>query len=120
MGGGGRGIRIVLTAEELEPMFTQASNEALNAFGDGRCFVEKYVDNPRHIEVQCLGDGTGNVVHLWDRDCSVRNFAMSETNQSCPQDSSCFSCFLSFRSKDATKRWSRRPLLWACQEIREN
>mmetsp|Transcript_23313 Transcript_23313/g.57371 ORF Transcript_23313/g.57371 Transcript_23313/m.57371 type:complete len:1241 (-) Transcript_23313:878-4600(-) len=72
MGGGGRGIRVVLTQEELEPMFTQASNEALNAFGDGRCFVEKYVENPRHIEVQCLGDGTGNVVHLWDRDCSVQ------------------------------------------------
>jgi pyruvate carboxylase len=53
-------------------MFTQASNEALKAFGDGRCFVEKYVECPRHIEVQCLGDGTGNVIHLWDRDCSVQ------------------------------------------------
>lgn len=72
MGGGGRGIRVVLTEEELEPMFTQASNEALNAFGDGRCFVEKYITSPRHIEVQCLGDGTGQVVHLWDRDCSVQ------------------------------------------------
>jgi len=72
MGGGGRGIRIVPTEKDLEPMFTQASNEATTAFGDGRCFVEKYVENPRHIEVQCLGDGTGNVVHLWDRDCSVQ------------------------------------------------
>eukprot|EP00934_Nitzschia_sp_Nitz4_P003661 Nitzschia sp. Nitz4//scaffold86_size83305//61772//65710//NITZ4_005269-RA/size83305-augustus-gene-0.59-mRNA-1//1//CDS//3329559271//3651//frame0 len=72
MGGGGRGIRVVPTEKDLEPMFTQASNEALNAFGDGRCFVEKYVESPRHIEVQCLGDGTGNVVHLWDRDCSVQ------------------------------------------------
>jgi pyruvate carboxylase len=72
MGGGGRGIRIVPTEKDLEAMFTQASNEALTAFGDGRCFVEKYVENPRHIEVQCLGDGTGNVVHLWDRDCSVQ------------------------------------------------
>jgi pyruvate carboxylase len=72
MGGGGRGIRIVPTANELEAMFAQASNEALNAFGDGRCFVEKYVEQPRHVEVQCLGDGTGNVVHLWDRDCSVQ------------------------------------------------
>lgn len=72
MGGGGRGIRIVPTAESLVEMFQQASNEALNAFGDGRCFVEKYVDKPRHVEVQCLGDGTGNVVHLWDRDCSVQ------------------------------------------------
>jgi pyruvate carboxylase len=72
MGGGGRGIRVVPTEADLEPMFTQASNEALNAFGDGRCFVEKYVERPRHIEVQCLGDGTGDVVHLWDRDCSVQ------------------------------------------------
>lgn len=72
MGGGGRGIRIVPAADTLEAMFEQASNEALNAFGDGRCFVEKYVEQPRHIEVQCLGDGTGNVVHLWDRDCSVQ------------------------------------------------
>lgn len=72
MGGGGRGIRVVPTADDLEPMFIQASNEALNAFGDGRCFVEKYVEEPRHVEVQCLGDGTGNVIHLWDRDCSVQ------------------------------------------------
>ena len=53
-------------------MFAQASNEALNAFGDGSAFVEKYVQQPRHIEVQCLGDGTGNVIHLYDRDCSVQ------------------------------------------------
>ena len=72
MGGGGRGIRVVPTKADLEPMFTQASNEALTAFGDGRCFVEKFVEEPRHIEVQCLGDGTGNVTHLWDRDCSVQ------------------------------------------------
>jgi pyruvate carboxylase len=72
MGGGGRGIRVVMTEQDLEPMFTQASNEALNAFGDGRCFIEKYVQSPRHIEVQCLGDGTGQVIHLWDRDCSVQ------------------------------------------------
>jgi pyruvate carboxylase len=72
MGGGGRGIRIVPTQESLQDMFQQASNEAQNAFGDGRCFVEKYVEQPRHIEVQCLGDGTGNVIHLWDRDCSVQ------------------------------------------------
>mmetsp|Transcript_20320 Transcript_20320/g.43985 ORF Transcript_20320/g.43985 Transcript_20320/m.43985 type:complete len:1262 (-) Transcript_20320:124-3909(-) len=72
MGGGGRGIRIVPTEADLPSMFAQASNEAATAFGDGRCFVEKYVEKPRHIEVQCLGDGTGNVVHLWDRDCSVQ------------------------------------------------
>jgi len=72
MGGGGRGIRVVESADKLEEMFQTASNEALTAFGDGRCFVEKLVETPRHIEVQCLGDGTGNVVHLFDRDCSVQ------------------------------------------------
>ncbi len=72
MGGGGRGIRVVPSEEDLEGQFIVASNEAKNAFGDGRCFIEKYVDKPRHIEVQCLGDGTGNVVHIWDRDCSVQ------------------------------------------------
>ena len=72
MGGGGRGIRVVPSEDDLEGQFILASNEAKNAFGDGRCFVEKYVDKPRHIEVQCLGDGTGDVIHIWDRDCSVQ------------------------------------------------
>lgn len=72
MGGGGRWIRIVPIANDLNEMFRLASNEALNAFGDGRCFVEKYVEKPRHIEVQCLGDGTDNVIHLYDRDCLVQ------------------------------------------------
>lgn len=72
MGGGGRGIRVVPSESDLEGQFILASNEAKNAFGDGRCFVEKYVERPRHIEVQCLGDGKGNVVHIWDRDCSVQ------------------------------------------------
>jgi len=72
MGGGGRGIRVVKTAGELDLLFNQASNEALSAFGDGRCFIERFVEEPRHIEVQVIGDGTGNVVHLYDRDCSVQ------------------------------------------------
>jgi len=72
MGGGGRGMRVVENAEGLEPLFNLASNEAASAFGDGRCFIERYVNEPRHIEVQALGDGTGNVVHLYDRDCSVQ------------------------------------------------
>jgi pyruvate carboxylase len=72
MGGGGRGMRVVNSAAELEDNFNMASSEALTAFGDGRCFIERYVDRPRHIEVQGLGDGTGAVVHLFDRDCSVQ------------------------------------------------
>jgi pyruvate carboxylase len=72
MGGGGRGIRIVPTKEHLPSAFQEAFNEAQTAFGNGTCFVEKYVEQPRHVEVQCLGDGSGAVVHLWDRDCSVQ------------------------------------------------
>ena len=57
---------------ELEEAFLRASNEALSAFGDGRMFIEKYVEDPRHIEVQILADSHGNVVHLYERDCSVQ------------------------------------------------
>eukprot|EP00953_Heterococcus_sp_UTEX-ZZ885_P031634 16585-Heterococcus_DN1.PRE.1 len=72
MGGGGRGMRVVQNAGELEEGYNRASSEALAAFGDGSIFIERYVYKPRHIEVQILGDGTGNVVHLYDRDCSVQ------------------------------------------------
>jgi pyruvate carboxylase len=72
MGGGGKGMRVVNKAEELEDNFTRASSEALAAFGDGTVFLERYVYKPRHIEVQILGDGKGNVVHLYHRDCSVQ------------------------------------------------
>ena len=71
-GGGGRGMRVVRDAGELEENFKRASSEALSAFGNGDVFIEHYVDQPRHIEVQILGDGRGNVVHLHDRDCSVQ------------------------------------------------
>mmetsp|Transcript_5521 Transcript_5521/g.7772 ORF Transcript_5521/g.7772 Transcript_5521/m.7772 type:complete len:1187 (+) Transcript_5521:80-3640(+) len=71
-GGGGRGMRVVNSSEELEENFNRATSEALAAFGDGSIFIERYVYKPRHIEVQILGDGTGKVVHLYDRDCSVQ------------------------------------------------
>ena len=56
----------------MEDSFDRASNEAKAAFGDGRMFIEKYVESPRHIEVQILADNHGNVVHLYERDCSVQ------------------------------------------------
>lgn len=71
-GGGGRGMRVVASADELAAAFDRCRGEAAAAFGDGSLFVERLVERPRHIEVQILGDGAGNVVHLFDRDCSVQ------------------------------------------------
>lgn len=71
-GGGGKGMRIVHNESEIENAFTMATNEALNAFGNGEVYIEKFVENPRHIEIQVLGDQYGNVVHLGERDCSVQ------------------------------------------------
>ena len=72
MGGGGKGMRVVRNMEDLVPFFESASSEALASFGDGSVFIERFVDRPRHIEVQIIGDGKGGVVHLWERDCSVQ------------------------------------------------
>ena len=71
-GGGGRGMRIVQNAEELLPQFRSARSEAAKAFGIDDIFIEKYLENPKHIEVQILGDKYGNIVHLFERDCSIQ------------------------------------------------
>ena len=71
-GGGGRGMRVVRSQEELERAFESAYREAEAFFGKGDLFVEKYLDNPKHIEVQVLGDKYGNIVHLGERDCSIQ------------------------------------------------
>lgn len=71
-GGGGRGMRVVKNQSELEQAFEPARNEALNAFGNGTLFLEKFIDDPKHLEVQILGDNYGNIVHLYERDCSVQ------------------------------------------------
>lgn len=71
-GGGGRGMRIVNAMEDLEKEFNEAKNESKKAFGDDKIFIEKYLRAPKHIEVQILGDNYGNVVHHFDRDCSVQ------------------------------------------------
>jgi pyruvate carboxylase len=71
-GGGGRGMRVVQTADELIPRLEEATREAGAAFGRGEVFVERYIARAKHIEVQILGDTHGNLVHLWERDCSVQ------------------------------------------------
>ena len=71
-GGGGRGMRIVRTAEELPALFKAAQSEAAAAFGNGDLYMEKYVERPRHIEFQVLGDTYGNVVSLGERECSIQ------------------------------------------------
>ena len=71
-GGGGRGIRLVRTPRELEEAMDAASQEALSFFGDASIYIEKFIENPRHIEVQILADQFGNVVHLGERDCSLQ------------------------------------------------
>ncbi|MBK0378974.1 acetyl-CoA carboxylase biotin carboxylase subunit [Mucilaginibacter segetis] len=71
-GGGGKGMRIVDTAADFEEQMNLAVSEATSAFGDGSVFIERYVSSPRHIEIQVLGDTHGNIVHLFERDCSVQ------------------------------------------------
>ena len=71
-GGGGRGMRIVNCAEDMPNAYREACNESKKAFGDDQIFVEKYLRGPKHIEVQVVADNYGNVVHLYDRDCSVQ------------------------------------------------
>ncbi|MGI9256737.1 MAG: acetyl-CoA carboxylase biotin carboxylase subunit, partial [Salinispira sp.] len=71
-GGGGKGMRIVRAAEEFEDTLKLASSEALAAFNDGTVYLEKYLENPRHVEIQIVGDSHGNVVHLGERDCSCQ------------------------------------------------
>ena len=71
-GGGGRGLKVARTREEIPELFESATREAVAAFGRGECFVEKYLDKPRHVETQCLADAEGNVVVVSTRDCSLQ------------------------------------------------
>ncbi|MDQ4007003.1 MAG: ATP-grasp domain-containing protein [Actinomycetota bacterium] len=71
-GGGGRGLKVARNEDEVEEMYESAVREAVSAFGRGECFVERYLDNPRHVETQCLADQHGNVVVVSTRDCSLQ------------------------------------------------
>jgi propionyl-CoA carboxylase alpha chain len=71
-GGGGKGMRIAYTAKEAEEGFSVARSEAKSSFGDDRVFIEKFIQNPRHIEIQVLGDKHGNVIYLGERECSIQ------------------------------------------------
>ena len=71
-GGGGRGLKVARTREEIPELFESATREAIAAFGRGECFVEKYLDQPRHVETQCLADSFGKVVVISTRDCSLQ------------------------------------------------
>ena len=71
-GGGGRGMRMVSNYSELEDAYNRAKSEAMKAFGSDEIYLEKYLQNPKHIEVQIIGDTQGNIVHLYERDCSIQ------------------------------------------------
>jgi len=71
-GGGGKGMRIAYNRDEVEDGFSSARNEAVSSFGDDRVFIEKFIVNPRHIEIQVMGDKHGNVVYLGERECSIQ------------------------------------------------
>jgi len=71
-GGGGKGMKKVYSKEELKPAFESAQREAMKAFGDDTIYIEKLIENPRHIEVQILGDKFGNYIHLFERECSIQ------------------------------------------------
>lgn len=72
LGGGGRGMRIVRQDLEMKELFENAKAEAVSSFGDGSLYIEKFIENPRHIEIQLLGDNYGNVIYLGERDCTVQ------------------------------------------------
>ena len=71
-GGGGKGMRIAWNADEVRDGYDRSKSEAASSFGDDRVFVEKFIENPRHIEIQVLGDKHGNAIYLGERECSIQ------------------------------------------------
>lgn len=105
-GGGGRGMRIAQTEEAIEGAFNAATAEAASAFGDGRLYLEKLILNPRHIEVQILGDNYRNIIHLGERDCS-----MQRRNQKMIEESPAYSL------TDETREQIRKTALMAAKAV---
>ena len=98
-GGGGKGMRVAFDAAELREGFRLAGSEARSSFGDDRLFLEKFIEEPRHIEIQVLADAHGNVIHLGERECSIQR-----RNQKVIEEAP--SPFLD--ADDARERWARR------------
>lgn len=84
-GGGGKGMRLVSKAEEFETLYDTARSEAKLSFNDDRVYIEKFIENPKHIEVQLIGDKHGNVIHLYERDCSLQR-----KNQKVLEEAPCY------------------------------
>ena len=82
-GGGGRGMRLVRDPKDFAAAWQAASSEALAAFGDGACYIEKYLERGRHIEVQVMGDRFGNAIHLYERECSIQRKHQKLIEESC-------------------------------------
>lgn len=104
-GGGGRGMSVVKSEEDMDNAFEMASNESKRAFGEAKLFIEKYLIHPKHVEVQIIGDNYGNIVHLFDRDCSVQR-----RNQKIIEFAPAWSVPEEIRKKilDSAKRLARR------------
>ena len=105
-GGGGRGMRVAANDLSLKSALQQAQAEAEAAFGNGTVYLEKYIEQPRHVEVQVLADHHGNAVHLWERDCSVQR-----RHQKLIEESPC--CSISRKARDAMCEAARRLILLA-------
>ena len=102
-GGGGKGLRVACNDKEAAEGFASCRTEARNAFGDDRVFIEKFIEEPRHIEIQVLGDAHGNVVYLWERECSIQRRHQKVHRGGALARSS---------TRPPARRWASRPWRW--------